>query len=154
MEIKVFIECGAGSDQKNVFDEITLEHKKSFAVSRKYPYPYGFIQGTKSGDGDCLDCFILTNKDLRVGSIVDVVVVGMMEQFETRDENKKEDHNILAVIKGEEKGINEEVKEVLTEFISHVWDDRVGKVVEVGKFYGESEAIKLINELAVGQKGH
>ena len=68
--MKVFIENEAGSNQKNLYNEKTLEYRKTVGVSRKYPYPYGFILETTSGDGDNLDCFILTEKKLKTGSIV------------------------------------------------------------------------------------
>lgn len=60
--MKVFIENEAGSNQKNIYDEKTLEYKKTVTISRKYPYPYGFIIDTTSGDGDNLDVFIITEK--------------------------------------------------------------------------------------------
>lgn len=144
---KVVIECQAGSDIKTVFDEITLEVKESFTVSRNYPFPYGFIQGTKSGDGDCLDCFVLTKKPLSVKDIIDVEIIGMFEQFETRDGVKRDDHNILAKLKDEDFDLDEEIKETLREFVLHVWDHRVGKKVEVGNFYGKVQAELLINNL-------
>ena len=145
--IKVVIECEAGSDKKNVFDEVTLEDKESFAVSRAYPYPYGFIQGTVSGDGDCLDCFILTRQSLAVKDIIEAEIIGMFEQFETRDGVTKEDHNILVKIKGEDFDLDENIKEDLREFVLHAWDHRVGKKVEVGNFYGKVEAELLIKKL-------
>lgn len=144
MNIKVVVECEAGSDVKNVFDEITLENKESFQVSREYPFPYGFIQDTKSGDGDCLDCFILTSQSFKAKEIVEVGVIGMCEQFETRDNIKKNDHNILGVVKGENFVLNEEVRNTLKNFIEHVWDHREGKKVEVGKFLGTEEAEALV----------
>ena len=61
--MKVFIENESGTDQKNVYNEKTLEYKKTVTVSRKYPFPYGFILDTTSGDGDNLDCFIITEKN-------------------------------------------------------------------------------------------
>ena len=148
MKIKVIIECLAGSDQKNVFDEVTLEDKESFKVSRTYPFPYGFIQGTKSGDGDCLDCFVITNKNLKVKDEVEVEVMGMFEQFETRDGIRKEDHNILAKFTDEDVEMTEDIKNTLTDFILHMWDHRMGKKVEVGEFYDQEEAIELIRSSA------
>jgi len=144
MNIKVIIECEAGSNIKHVFDESTLEDKKSFQVSREYPFPYGFIQNTKSGDGDCLDCFILTHKVLKVKEEVEVEVIGMFEQFETRDNIRKEDHNILAILKDENFIMTNEVEKVLKDFVEHVWDHRIGKKVEVGNFYGKEQAEYLI----------
>src|SRR3989338_3927714 len=142
--MKVFIENEAGSDQKNIYNEKTLEYRKTYTVSRKYPFPYGFILDTTSCDGDNLDCFVITKKQLKTGQIVECEVVGIMEQFE--DENKKEDHNILAKIPGEETVINEETKSNLTEFVLHVFDHKPGKIVKVGNFLDKATAEEYINK--------
>ena len=147
MNIKAVVECEAGSNQKNIFDEVTLEDKESFTVSRTYPFAYGFIPGTKSGDEDCLDSFILTTNPLKVKSQVEAEIIGMFEQFETRDGLRKEDHNILLRLKGEDFNLSEEVKATLREFVLHVWDHRIGKKVEVGNFRGPEEAEDLIKKL-------
>lgn len=142
--IKVFIENEAGSDQKKIYDEKTLEYKKTYTVSRKYPFPYGFILDTTSGDGDNLDCFVITNKELKTGQIIECESIGIMEQFE--DEDSKEDHNILAKLLGEEIVITDATKERLTEFVLHVFEHKVGKIVKVGKFLDKEEAGKYINK--------
>ena len=80
--MKVFIENEAGSDQKNLYNEKTLKYKKTVTVSKKYPYPYGFIIDTTSGDGDNLDVFVVTNKKLNRGQIVECDPIGLMEQIE------------------------------------------------------------------------
>ena len=81
--MQVFIENEADSDQKNLYNEKTLEYKKTITVSCKYPYPHGFILDTTSGDGDNIDCFIITDKKLKRGQIVECELVGLMEQTET-----------------------------------------------------------------------
>lgn len=138
--MKVFIENQAGTDQKNIYNEKTLEYKETFTVSRKYPFPYGFILDTTSGDGDNLDCFIITDKELKTGQIVECEPIGIMEQIE----DGKEDHNILARLNGEEVTIEKSTIEKLTEFVSHVFDHRVGKIVKVGNFLDKEEAKKYI----------
>ncbi len=140
--MKVFIENEAGSDQKNLYNEKTLEYKKTVMVSRKYPFPYGFILETTSGDGDNLDCFIITEQKLKTGQIIECKPIGIMEQIE----DGKEDHNILTRLPGDEVTIDEEIKTKLTEFVSHVFDHRVGKVVKVGRFLGKEEAEKYIKQ--------
>ena len=141
-KIKVFIENEAGSNQKHIYNEKTLEFKEVFTVSRKYPFPYGFILNTTSGDGDNLDCFIVTEQKLTTGQIVECEPVGIMEQIE----DNKEDHNILAKLLDEDVSITEAIKEDLTEFVSHVFDHRVGKIIKVGKFLGKEEAEKYIKK--------
>lgn len=140
--MKVFIENQAGSDQKNLYNERTLEYKKTITVSRKYPYPYGFILDTTSGDGDSLDCFVLTKQELKTGQVVECEPVGLMEQFE----NENPDHNVLAVLSGEQIELFIEIKQTLTEFVSHVFDHRPGKVVQVGNFLDKKSALSEIDK--------
>ena len=140
--MKVFIENEAGSDQKNIYNEKTLEHKETFTVSRKYPFPYGFILETTSGDGDNLDCFVITGKKLRTGQVVECEPIGIMEQIE----DGKEDHNILANLHGEKSIVNSEIKEKLTEFVSHIFDHRIGKVIKIGQFLDKKSAKEYINK--------
>lgn len=138
--MKVFIENEQGSDQKHIFDEQALKFQKVVTVLRKYPYPYGFILNTKSGDGDCLDCFVLTDKPLKTGQTVDCEPIGMLEQIE----DGKEDHNILAVLPGETAVLGGDTKNKLTDFVSHVFDHRKEKVVKVGRFLGRNDAEQAI----------
>ena len=140
--MKVFIENEVGSDQKHLYNEKTLEFNKAITVSRKYPYPYGFTLNTTSGDGDNLDCFVLTKQILKTGQIIECEPIGMVEQFE----NGKEDHNILAVMPNENIELTGEIKENLTEFIKHVFDHRPHKVVTVGNFLSKDTATALIKK--------
>lgn len=142
--MKVFIENEAGSDQKNIFNEKTLEYKKTYQVSRVYPFPYGFIPDTTSGDGDNLDCFILTNKPLKTGTTVDAESIGLMEQVE----DGKEDHKILAALPDEFSEITEAIKLQLKDFCEHVFDHIEGKKIEVGRFLGKDDADALADALA------
>ncbi|MCP6719755.1 MAG: inorganic diphosphatase [Patescibacteria group bacterium] len=149
--MKIFIENEAGSNQKNLYNEKTLEYKKTVTVSREYPYPYGFILNTTNSDGDNLDCFIITDKKLQSGKIYDCEPVGLMEQTETawgpdRKGVEEQDHNILALLEGESAEINDLVKEKLTNFVLHVFDHVKGKTVRVGKFFGKEEALKEIKK--------
>jgi len=135
--MKVFVENEEGSSQKNMFDEKSLRFKKSVTVSRPYPYPYGFILNTTGGDGDNVDCFILTDKKLKSGDTVDCEAIGMMLQ----KEDNKQDNNILAILEGERGvALNDSIRSRLTEFITHVFDHRKDKTVEVGDFLDKNSA--------------
>jgi len=142
--MKVFIENEAGSDQKNIYDEKTLKYKKTYTVSRKYPFPYGFILDTTSGDGDNLDCFIITDKELKTGQTVECKAIGLMEQFE--DEDNKEDHNVLGKLDSEEITITPQIQEKLTEFVLHVFDHKPEKIVKVGEFFDEGYTKEYIKK--------
>lgn len=140
MKIKVFIENDAGSDQKNIFNEKTFEFKKTVTVSRPYPYPYGFVLDTTSGDGDNLDCFVITTQPLKSKDTVEVEPIGMFEQLE----DGKEDHKILAVLKNEEAEITDDLKRELTDFVMNVFNHRPEKTMKVGEFYEVKKAEELI----------
>ena len=73
----------------------------------------------------------------------------MFEQFETRGDIRKEDHNILVKFKDENLEINDEIRNLLKDFVLHVWDHRTGKKVEIGNFYGKKEAEILIEKLSL-----
>jgi len=148
-KIKVFIENEANSNQKNLYNEKTLEYRKTVTVSREYPYPYGFILNTTSGDGDNADCFVITDKKLKTGEIVECEVVDLMEQIEATidadgNEVREDDHNVLAVLDGEEIDVNDHVKNNLKDFVAHVFDYLPHKKIKVGKFLGKDEARAFI----------
>lgn len=140
--MKVFIENEAGSDQKNLYNEETLEYKKTVTVSRKYPFPYGFILGTTSGDGDNLDCFVITEQKLKTGQTVECEPIGLMEQVE----DGKEDYKILARLPGEETTIGDEIRSKLTDFVLHIFDHKADKLVQVGRYLGKEDAEKYIEQ--------
>ena len=92
----VLIENEAGSRAKNTYDERTLAFVRSAEVSAAYPFPYGFAIGTRSGDGDAVDCFVLTDKPLASGSIVECEPLALLEQIE----DGEIDHKVLAALAG------------------------------------------------------
>lgn len=140
--MKVFIQNEAGSFVKNFHDEKTLTLTGTARVSRAYPLPYGFILNTTGADGLNVDCFVLTKTFLHTGQIVECDPVGLMEQFE----DSKEDHNVLAVLGGEEEWLDDKTKQELVEFVSHVFDHVVGKTVLAGNFRGRESAIDHISQ--------
>jgi len=149
--MKVFIENEAWSSNKNIYDEKTLEYKKTVKVSREYPYPYGFFLDTTSEDWDNVDCFVITNQRLKSGDIVECEVVALMEQRETswdpiKSHIEEEDHNVLAVLKTEHIVVDETIKKNLTDFISHVFDHIPNKKVQVWAFLSKEAAIQYIQK--------
>jgi inorganic pyrophosphatase len=136
MKLRVFIENEAGSNDKNVFDERTLAHLGTVEVSCAYPFPYGFVIGTKSGDGDAVDCFVLTDAPLRSGTTVACEPVGLLEQIEDGDV----DHKVLALPLGASATIDDALKATLTAFVTSVFAHVPGKRMEVGRLLGREEA--------------
>jgi inorganic pyrophosphatase len=127
--MRVFIENEAGSRRKNIYDGRTLAYLRSVDVSAAYPYPYGFVLGTVSGDGDAVDCFVLTQAPLAAGSTVDCEPIGLLEQIE----DGEVDHKILAVPRGAQARVDEEILTRLTTFITSVFAHVPGKRMHVGR---------------------
>ncbi len=140
--MKVFIQNEAGSFTKNYHDEKTLKFAGTARISRAYPMPYGFILHTTADDGLNVDCFVLTKTSLQTGQIVECDPIGLMEQIE----DGNEDHNVLAVIRGEEGRLDGETKQMLTEFVSHVFDHVAGKTIRADSFRGRESAIDYVTE--------
>ncbi|MEO8634694.1 MAG: inorganic diphosphatase [Gemmatimonadales bacterium] len=80
MIIHVFIQNEAGSNRKHYHDEKTLEWKRVEELPRHYPSAYGFVVGTTADDGCNVDCFVITEKSLKTGALVECEIAGLMEQ--------------------------------------------------------------------------
>jgi len=58
-----------------------LAHLGAFQLDASYPYPYGFIIGTKSADGESLDCYVATNLPLRSREQMECEAIGVLETY-------------------------------------------------------------------------
>lgn len=138
--IKICIEVDAGSFEKNLYNEKTLEYKETRQVFQPYPYPYGFILGTTAEEGDNVDCYIITRESLKPGTIVGCEPIGLLEQ----DEDGEIDHKVLAVLPGQDIEIGEELLDELRDFIQAVFARYPDMVVRVGRLLPRQAALDHI----------
>jgi len=138
--IKVCIEVEAGSCEKNLYNEKTLEYKETRRVSRPYPYPYGFIIGTRAAEGDNVDCYLITRDSLKPGTIVECEPIGLLEQ----DEDGEVDHKVLAAIPGQDVEIGQELLQELRDFIRAVFAQFPDVCVRVGRILPREAALHHI----------
>lgn len=134
--LQIFIENKAGSCSKNEYDPRTLSHLGSSPVSLPYPYPYGFVVGTVAGDGDSVDCFVLTETELLSGETIDCRAVALIEQVE----DGEVDHKVIGVPVGENGSLDDATAGRLIAFIQGVFAHIPGKRMEVGRVLGAPEA--------------
>ena len=149
MRIQVFIENEGHSNLKNIFNEKTLEYLESTTITGEYPYPYGFILNTTGVDGDNVDCFVLTEKPLKSGQLVECEPIDLLMQTESSWEHpgeQEEDHTVLASLIGETARIDEAFKSSMREFILHIFDHIPGKKISLGEFLGKEAAIGYIKK--------
>lgn len=149
--LKVFIENEANSKIKTIFDEKNFIQLDTMEVSRAYPFPYGFIVNTTSYDGDNVDCFVLTKRELKKGEFVECEVIGLMEQFEfSWDHDKSEtleiDHNVIVKLKDEEIEFVDSHKSILKDFVLNVFNNVRRNKTKVGDFLPKEEALKYIEK--------
>jgi inorganic pyrophosphatase len=137
--MKIFIENEQGLPLKNIFDEVKLEYKNTHLTSAPYPYHYGFVLNTLSGDGDCLDCFVLTNQPLKTGQIIEVEPLALMEM----KEEGEIDHKIIARMSDENFELTADIKAELESFIQDVFA-HLGKKMEVGEFSPKLDAMAFL----------
>lgn len=140
--MKVFIENEADSYTKNIFDEKTLEYQTSKQVSSPYPFPYGFILNTTSGDGDNVDCFVITDAPLKSMQIVEINVLGLLEM---REDNEL-DHKIIACLKDEPRDFTKTHHNTIEGFIHKVFSHIPNKKIEVGRLLDAGKAMGFIKE--------
>jgi inorganic pyrophosphatase len=132
MTIRVFIQNEAGSDIKHYHDEKTLAFSHSRVVSHAYPFPYGFVVGTSAADGGNVDCFVITDRALKTGQLVECEPIGLMEQFE----DGLDDHNIIARLVDETPRVTPDTETALTQHVLACFRDVPGKRVAIGQFLG------------------
>lgn len=77
--IRVFIQVEAGSRERNLYDEKTIEYKGTRRALLPSPVPTGFIVGTSAADDDSVDCYVITEDSLKSGVIVECVSIGLLE---------------------------------------------------------------------------
>ena len=134
--MRVFIENEAGSREKNTYDERTLRHVSTVAVSAAYPFPYGFVIGTLGGDGDAIDCFVMTSRPLPAGEWLECDAVALLEQIE----DGEVDHKLLAVPAGEPPVVDEIIIAKLRHFAAGVFSHVPGKRMHTGRLLSREAA--------------
>lgn len=142
--MRVLIENEAGSRRKNTYDETTFALVKTEDVSAAYPFPYGFIIGTKAGDADAADCFVLTRQKLSSGAIVECEPAGLLEQVE----DGETDHKVLGLIAGEAYPLAD-AETALRHFVSHVFAHVPGKRMTIGRLLGPQEAREYLRACTI-----
>lgn len=141
--VKVLIQTAGGTSERRVYDEQTLEYlgSRQFSIPTPYPYPYGFIIGTYSDDGGCVDCYVITPESLEAGSIVECEPVGLLEQHE----GAEIDHKILAALPGQNIELTLDVVETLRNFIYASFANLVDGI-KVGELQSREQALQHIQE--------
>ena len=140
--IKVLIQIEAGSYDRHLYNEKTLEYKGSKRMSQPFPYPYGFIIGTHGADGDCVDCYIITKDKVQAKSIIQCEPIGLLEQ----EEDGEVDHKVLAALPGQHVELSQELLEELRNFIYAMFASHPDVHIHIGRILPRQAALHHIEE--------
>jgi inorganic pyrophosphatase len=79
--VNVVLETPKGSQVKYAYDPDTdlFALKKALPEGMMFPFNFGFIPGTKGGDGDPLDVLILNQEPLVPGCLIKVRLIGVIK---------------------------------------------------------------------------
>src|SRR4051812_32655975 len=79
--LNVVIETPKGSKMKYAYDADSgmFELKKALPEGMMFPFNFGFIPGTKGGDGDAVDILILNQEPLPLGCLVKARAIAVIE---------------------------------------------------------------------------
>jgi inorganic pyrophosphatase len=101
--VRVIIETPKGSRNKYAFDPknqvFTL--RKVLPAGMSFPYDFGFVPQTRSGDGDPLDVVVLMEEPAFPGCMIQCRVIGVLEGEQQEEGGKKQRNDrLLAVESG------------------------------------------------------
>ena len=147
--IEVFVEVEAGSRDKRLYDEETLQYKETRRVMLPYPFACGFVLGTRCKDGGCVDCYVLTADQLEAGMVVHCRPVGLLEQTE----GQEIDHKVLATLPGQTVDLDQELHMKLRSFIQGVFRAFPDTKVQVGRILPRERAIEYLQQHRSGSTG-
>ena len=144
LRFDVFVENPQGATTKIHHDEEKLVPLFEEPVSWPYPYAYGFVVGVESGDGDCLDVFVISKDRIPSGTRLTCCAIALLEQWQNDDE----DHDVIAVPNGELEQAHtidlDEVRRKINKHMAEVFSHDPDRTIRVGEFLPASAAEALV----------
>ncbi len=153
-EINVFIEIPQGVSVKYELDKDSgfIFVDRFLYTDMEYPFNYGFIPDTMSGDGDPADVLVLSSKPTTVGVVIPCRPIGMLEM----EDEAGIDNKIVAVpiAKVDQKfkdyndvsDIPDGIKEKIKYFFENYKKTEPGKWVKIKDWEGKQEALEEIKK--------
>lgn len=144
----VVIEVLKGSGEKYELDETDGKIKLDFVFKNlDFPFYYGYLPGTRGGDGDMLDAAVISSLNFRRGQAVACRAIGYAEVVD----RGQADDKILAVPAGDRefmkyKDIGDVPDEILEQW-KLFWAEvarQKRKIMEVKAFHCRKRAEELV----------
>jgi inorganic pyrophosphatase len=151
METFVCIEISKNTNIKYEYDETlkSLICDRILQTPFVFPFNYGFIPNTLSGDGDPIDAIVYMEESLIPGSYIKCKIIGCLE---TEDEKGVDNKLILVPIKSPIESKLNDVTELPESFIQKItyfyqhYKDLENKTVKIGNLLNKDDAIKIYEQ--------
>ena len=148
-KVRVYIEIEQNSNLKyeTCKETNTLMLDRVLPPPYVYPYPYGYIIGTKAADGDELDIIVLTEKHISKDTYLDVYIVGAL----IMEDEKGMDEKVLCVLPEDAHQIRDledvstEIQERISWFFTNYKTSTPDKWSKVGGYSDMRSAVALYN---------
>lgn len=149
-EVLVYVEIAKNSNIKYEFDPNlnTIICDRILYTPFLFPFNYGFIPQTLSGDGDPLDALIYMEQELIPGSYIKCRIIGCLETSDEKGEDAK-----LILVPSKKVSPNEfkinSIDDLPGLFIEKViyfykhYKDLENKEVKIGKILDKEEATQI-----------
>lgn len=160
--VNVVVEIPMGSQIKYEYDKdkgIIVVDRFTYTAFT-FPFNYGFIPGTWSGDEDPLDIVVVSSQSISTGILVEVRLLGMLA---TKDE-EGEDAKLIAVPKAKVDPFNaqynslDDLQDVLKNKIRHFYENyksiEPGKWVKVTGWLPKAKAVEEVEASIKRYKEH
>jgi len=151
--ITAIVETPGGSAQKYDYDpkKKWFKLKKMMPAGMVFPFDFGFIPGTKGGDGDPLDVIIISELKSFPGCCMDCNVIGGIKAEQTENGTTIRNDRFLAVPEASQifakvnslDDLPKDVIKQLQDFFIH-YNKEEGKEFKPLKTLSAKEAFKLI----------
>jgi inorganic pyrophosphatase len=98
-DLNVIIDTPKGSRNKFSWDEKRelFELSGMLPTGAVFPYDFGFIPGTRGGDGDPLDVLVLMDEPAFTGCLVQARLLGVIEAEQTEKGETERNDRLIAV---------------------------------------------------------
>ncbi len=153
-EVNVFIEIPAGVSVKYELDKESgaIFVDRFLYTEMEYPFNYGFVPQTLSGDGDPVDVLVLSSKPVSVGVVIPSRPIGVLEMEDEAGQDSKVIAVPLAKLDpkfasyNDVNDIPQDIKEKIKYFFENYKKTEPGKWVKIKEWKGKETAFEEIKK--------
>ena len=151
--INVIIEVSKHSNLKYEYDpsNTKLQLDRILPYKFKYPFNYGYVPNTKTGDGQALDILLMLDEPLTPGTTLSCKIIGGIKYI---DEKGQDDKLIVCPANNVDprfinindiKNLKPQTLNKIRYFFQH-YKDNLNITTTVGDFLNKTQATQLYNK--------